>query len=128
MHGKSLVRSMERPGEGGAGLPAYSEYGDTRLRTVLAGDWKLVHNPDGLEPVCIPGVPMPHFPIAKAELYDLANDPGETRNLAAAQAGKVAELTRLLEERFSGIRRRGSPQAIPEELRKELEALGYVAK
>lgn len=128
VHGKPLVRTMERPGEGGAGPPAYSEYGDTRLRTVLAGDWKLVHNPDGLEPVCIPGAPMPHFPIGKVELYDLASDPGETKNLAAAQAAKVAELTRLLDQRFSGLRRRGNPQAVPEELRKELEALGYVAK
>ena len=128
VHGKPLVRTMERPGEGGAGPPAYSEYGDTRLRTVLAGDWKLVHNPDGIEPVCIPGAPMPHFPIGKVELYDLASDPGETRNLAAAQAARVAELTRLLDQRFSGLRRRGNPQAVPEELRKELEALGYVAK
>jgi arylsulfatase A-like enzyme len=128
VHGKPLVRTMERPGEGGPGLPAYSEYGATRLRTVLAGGWKLVHNPDGIEPVCIPGTPMPHFPVGRVELYDVANDPGETKNLAAGQAGKVAELTRLLDQRFAGIRRRGAPQAIPEELRKELEALGYVAK
>lgn len=128
VHGKPLVRTMERPGEGGAGLPAYSEYGNTRLRTVLAGGWKLVHNPEGVEPVCIPGAPMPHFPIEKVELYDVASDPGETKNLAAAQAARVAELTRLLEQRFSGLRRRGSPQPVPEELRKELEALGYVAK
>ena len=127
-HGRSLVPYLERPGGGGRGKPAFSEYGNTSLRTVVEGDWKLVHNPDGVDPVCIPHAPPHHYPIGRAELYDLARDPGETRNLAADQPARVAELLRLLNQRFAGIRRRGGPQRLPEELRKELENLGYVAR
>lgn len=128
VHGKSLVPYLERPGEGGRGLPAYSEYGETRLRTVLDQGWKLVYNPEGVEPVCIPGAPPGHYPIERVELYDLARDPRESRNVATEQPSRVLEMARLLEQRFSGLRRRGGPQPVSEELRKELEALGYVAK
>lgn len=127
-HGRSLVPYLERPGGGGRGKPAFSEYGNTSLRTVVEGDWKLVHNPEGVDPVCIPDAPPHHFPIGRAELYDLARDPDETRNLAADQPARVAELVRLLNQRFAGIRRRSGPQRVPEELRKELENLGYVAR
>jgi arylsulfatase A-like enzyme len=128
VHGKSLVPYLERPGEGGRGRPAFSEYGETRLRTVLDQDWKLVFNPDEVEPVCIPGAPPGHYPIGRIGLYDLKSDPRETANLAASQPARLTELVRLLDQRFSGLRRRGAPQVVPEELRKELEALGYVAK
>jgi hypothetical protein len=33
----------------------------------------------------------------KVQLYNLKDDPGETRNMAAVNPGKVSELTRLLE-------------------------------
>ncbi|HEX7183814.1 MAG TPA: sulfatase [Thermoanaerobaculia bacterium] len=125
-HGRSLVPYLERPGGGGPGKPAFSEYGSTEIRTVVQGRWKLVSNPEGHEPVCIPQAPMPHFPIARAELYDLETDPGETANLAAKNPRTVAELSKLIREKFSGLRKRG-PQQVPEEMRKELEALGYVA-
>jgi arylsulfatase A-like enzyme len=126
-HGRSLVPYLERPGGGGAGKPAFSEYGSTSIRTVTRGNWKYVENPDGVEPVCIPDAPMPHFPIARAELYDLAADPGETRNLAAGQPGQTAELSKLIRERFARIKRRGGQQGLSDELKEELKSLGYVA-
>ncbi len=88
-HGRSLVPYLERPGTGGTGKPALSEYGSTKIRTVIQGDWKLVENPDGISPVCIPDAPPGHYPIGRAELYDLGKDPGETANLAAAQPARV---------------------------------------
>jgi arylsulfatase A-like enzyme len=127
-HGRSLVRYLERPGEGGEGKPAFSQYGSTAIRTVVRGDWKLVHNPEGISPVCIPDAPPDHYPIGRAELYDLGKDPGETRNLAQGQPALVAELVKLINQRFSGLTDRGRGQEVPEELKEELKALGYVAR
>lgn len=47
---------------------------------VRRDQWKLLVNPDG----------------SKAELYDLADDPKEAHNLAAAQSARVQELTRMV--------------------------------
>jgi len=126
-HGRSLVPYLERPGAGGAGKPAFSEYGSSRVRTVIQGNWKLIHNPDGLSPVCIPDAPAGHYPIGREELYDLSRDPGETANLAGSQTARVAELTRLIRQRFAGLRNRTRQQEMSDELRKKLKELGYVA-
>jgi arylsulfatase A-like enzyme len=128
MHGVSLVPYLERPGAGGgAGRAAFSEYGSTAIRTVLADGWKLVVNPERLEPYCVAGAPEGHYPIAPAELYHLAADPGERHDLAATEPHRVARLAALIEQRFSGLRRRTEAQDVPAELRDELRALGYVA-
>lgn len=130
LDGRSLVPYLERPGGGGGGKPAFSEYGSSRIHTVVQGDWKLIDNPDRLQPACIPGPPgQPplRYPIARSELYDLARDPGETANLAVTQALRLAELSRLIDQRFANLPRRAHPQQIPEKLRKELSNLGYVA-
>lgn len=126
-HGRSLVPYLERPGAGGAGKPAFSEYGSSTIQTALQGQWKLVHNPDGFSPVCIPDAPPNHYPLAREELYDLSRDPGETVNLAASQPARVAELARLIRQRFSGLRSRTHVQEMSEELKKKLKELGYVA-
>jgi uncharacterized sulfatase len=57
-----------------------------RWRWTIAGHWKLL-------------VPAPaQEPQAEVELYDLAADPHEERNLAAAQPGRAAELARRLDD------------------------------
>jgi arylsulfatase A-like enzyme len=130
LDGRSLVPYLERPGGGGGGKPAFSEYGGSRIHTVIQADWKLVDNPDRLEPACIPGPPGQaplRYPIGRTELYDLARDPGETANLAARLPLQVAVMARLIDQRFSHLPRRAHPQQIPEALRKELSNLGYVA-
>jgi arylsulfatase A-like enzyme len=127
MHGRSLVPYLERPGEGGRGKPAFSEYGSTKIRTVVQDHWKLIQNPDGIDPVCIPDAPPGHYPIGKAELYDLAADPMETKNLAAERPEVVAELSRLIQRRFAGIANRAQGQELSEGLKEELKSLGYVA-
>jgi arylsulfatase len=130
LDGRSLVPYLERPGGGGGGKPAFSEYGASRIHTVVEADWKLVDNPDGLHPACIPGRPGKpplEYPIGRLELYDLGHDPGETHDLAAGQPLKAAELSRLIDQRFSHLPHRARPQQVPEKLRQELRDLGYVA-
>lgn len=57
----------------------WSEGGSSGEWAVRSGNWKLVAAPD------------------KKELFDLAADPTETKDLAAQQVQKIAELTRLYE-------------------------------
>ena len=112
---------------GGPGKPAFSEYGAAPLHTVIQGGWKLVHNPDGISPVCIPDAPPNHYPIAQEELYDLSRDPGEKENLAAREPARVAALAGLIQRRFAGLKSRAHQQKLPEKLQQELKSLGYVA-
>ncbi len=125
--GVSLVPYLERPGPAaGPGRPAFSEFGATDLHTVVSDGWKLVDNPQDYQPYCIAGAPEGHYPIGKVELYDLAADPGEQHDVAAENPKRVAALRQLIARRFSRLGRRISPQDVPEEVRKQLEALGYV--
>jgi uncharacterized sulfatase len=56
-----------------------------RNRWIIDGWWKLI-------------VPDPrHLPARQAELYDLRQDPWERRDLASAEAGRLAELRRKLD-------------------------------
>jgi len=125
-HGKSLLPYMEKP-EGRRSLPAFSEYGSTNIHTVLQDNWKLVHNPDAISPVCIPDAPPNHYPIGRAELYDLGKDPREKANLAATQPARVAELSKLIRNRFAGIKNRTRKQEMSDEVKKKMNELGYVA-
>ncbi len=127
-HGRSLVPYLERPGEGGAGKAAFSEYGLAPIRTIQEGRFKLVWNPQGYEPVCIPNAPPGHYPIAPAELYDLENDPNEQIDLAKTDPTRVRELARHIDQRFAGLPGIGGKakrQEISPEQKKKLEALGY---
>lgn len=64
-----------------------------RYRWIVDGDWKLI-------------VPEPkNEPSASVELFDVAHDPGETRNLAAQNHRKAAELLPKLDARWLVIRR-----------------------
>ncbi|HYN21121.1 MAG TPA: sulfatase, partial [Thermoanaerobaculia bacterium] len=109
-HGRSLVPYLE--GKDSPARPAFSEYGSAPLQTVVEDRWKLVYNPEGFQPICIPDAPPGHYPIGQSELYDLAQDPGETRNLAAGQPDRVAELARLIRQRFAGVKSRVREQEV----------------
>ncbi len=63
---------------------------------VRSGEWKLITGPGSGGFSRIPQAELSTLP--PVQLYDLGNDLGETRNLAASHPEKVAELTRVLEE------------------------------
>ena len=127
LHGSSLVPYLARPGAGGAGKPAFSQYGDTSVHTVIQDNWKLIDNPDQHEPYCLEGAAPGHYPIGHQELYDLATDPGEQLNLAEQHPARVAELQTLIARRFEGLTARAHEQDLSPELIERLRALGYVA-
>lgn len=127
LHGVSLVPFLERPDAASSVRPVFSEYGDSQIHTVQLGEWKLVDNPDHDSPYCLPGAPEGHYPLAEVELYNLAQDPLETENLATRYPEKVAELRELIRRRFADLPSRLDAQELPEDLKEELEALGYVA-
>jgi arylsulfatase A-like enzyme len=59
------------------------------------------------------------------ELYDLAEDPGETRNLADAEAEVATRLSGLIAAWRSSGKRAARAPALSEEVERQLEALGY---
>lgn len=126
VHGTSLVPYLEQRDLSGAGRPAYSEYAPSNIHTVQVGDWKLVDNPDADSPYCLPGAPEDHYPLELVELYNLAEDPLETTNLAEQYPERVAELQALIRQRFADLPTVLTPQEVPDDLKQELEALGYV--
>ena len=63
---------------------------------------------------------------SETELYDLASDPGETKNVAADHAAIVQGMTAAIEP-MRRVAARGSAGAVPAEAAERLRALGYVS-
>ncbi|HMP76711.1 MAG TPA: sulfatase [Kiritimatiellia bacterium] len=70
--------------------PHYSNQGGTPAASLVAGDWKLIE----------------FFEDGRLELYNLADDPGEQRNLAAGQPDRAAELHARLKAWQAGVEAR----------------------
>lgn len=74
-----------------------------RSEAMRDGPWKLVVN----HPKAKPGT----FENETVELYRLDRDPAERTNLAAQEAGKVAEFLARLKVWYADVKRTGTPQA-----------------
>jgi arylsulfatase A-like enzyme/Tfp pilus assembly protein PilF len=61
----------------------------------------------------------------RPELFDLASDKGEQRNLAPERASVAEAMNRWLEERGAGAAA-SAPEEVPSDVREKLQALGYV--
>jgi choline-sulfatase len=113
--GRSLAAAL-RGGSEPAERPLYAEslvpllhFGWSDLRVLREGRWKYIQAP-------------------RPELYDLAADPGERTNLAAAQPARAAAfqsaLGGVLDQERAAARTAAAP--VPVELLEKLGALGYV--
>jgi arylsulfatase A-like enzyme len=61
------------------------------------------------------------------ELYDLVQDPGETRDISEEKAKIVSQLIRLIEEKSSKAKKKDTSKAeIDEDIKEQLRALGYL--
>ncbi|HSL18893.1 MAG TPA: sulfatase-like hydrolase/transferase [Methylomirabilota bacterium] len=115
--GHALARQPGLPLAGGGSAPAgpvFAEatlprtaYGWAPLRAVVAGGLKLVDAP-------------------RRELYDLAADPGEGRNLAADRPDDVDRLAALLDGWSGADNRRAETPELDPDTRAALRSLGYV--
>ncbi|MEO6239436.1 MAG: sulfatase-like hydrolase/transferase [Vicinamibacterales bacterium] len=111
--GRTLPASSLQPGDSSVrALYAESfapllDFGWSPLRTVRSSNWKYIAAP-------------------KPELYDVSRDPGETRNLAAAEPSRAAELARQVEALSPDLLEPPAGTPDPESLAR-LQALGYAS-
>jgi len=114
VQGRSLAHILQK-GETLEDQPAYLQLlpDKPHLLGMRSGDWKLI---------------IPQNGIDAPELFNLATDPGEHRNLASEKSAVVRRLQRQLDRWFQGL----PPAPHPEKLQltgeqlEELKALGYV--
>jgi arylsulfatase A-like enzyme len=100
-----------------------------RKRAVSQGTYKVILN-DDFQPRDLAFFAHPPPKPERLEIYDLAEDPGETRNLALSRPELARRMLSLLDQRFKPTRRTRKPAGTtPEmsrEIREELKALGYI--
>jgi len=118
LSGRSLAPAL-RGGAPPREEPAYAEsllpllhFGWSDLRTLREGRFKYIQAP-------------------RPELYDLEQDPGETRNLLDAQAARAEAMRLALGRHLEAERARGADPAasaasVPPDLLEKLGALGYL--
>jgi arylsulfatase A-like enzyme len=133
--GKSLVARLnaseggaaEAHAAGNATPMATSEWYDPNLRkslqTVRTSRWRYVSNPDALTPKCVP--PGDYYKVAREELYDLAADPREQRNVVAEHPDVAKELATHTQKGHAASAD-DAPLPVDPKLKEELKSLGYL--
>lgn len=107
--------------------PAYGLWMD-QIFTVRApkrdgvGDWRLVYNPDRIEPN---DKPEGAYPIPELALYDLELDPKEQRNVRAEHPQVVERLLLDLQDWRAARRQRAAAPFDPDQAQRA-EELGYL--
>ncbi len=97
-------------------MPTYTtNYGRTPCAVIREGDWKLIHwFGDYLDTTGFTPDDKPYGKLVlgpRTELYNLREDPGETRNLATERPKKTTHLTNAL---HAWLKRAGAKIAHPE--------------
>jgi hypothetical protein len=95
-----------------------------RVFTVRSGRWRLVWNPDRVEP---DDPPAGAYPIPELELFDVESDPLERHDLAARHPDVVRDLRGRIESWRSRLERVCAPTGeLSPERREALEGTGYI--
>ena len=95
-------------------------------RAVNRGFYKIIVN-DSYAPEELSFFRFPPRRQERVEVYDLAADPAETKNLAASRPDLALSLSKYLEKAMSRAKKRASSgAAMSEDVREELKALGYI--
>ena len=120
VQGRSLLRTLAEPDPERAVFAEARvtkrgrETSGTQLVAVRRGGWKLIYNRDRRE----------------GELYHLAVDPGETRDLVATERDRARELHRLLRAFDAANARqarwRAGQEGLPGDVVEGLRSLGYI--
>jgi len=114
--------------------PAFAEFKDTML-SVRTNRYRLIYNPSGekvqwIQDELIEGrTGNPFFQYEKEELYDIVEDPKESRNIAAERPEVVQALKQRLgawQHEYQWHFQQSSSDGIDEELREAAAALGYI--
>jgi len=112
--GSARASASPRDGLGRDARALYAEsfaplldFGWAPLRTVRADHWKYIAAP-------------------KPELFDLARDPGETKNLVASEPALAADLARRVDA-ISDTSIAGGASVADPDVRARLQALGYLS-
>jgi len=116
IQGRSVLSLLQAPSHRPPAAFSSLDLDGRRIESAVLGDRKLIHT-----------LAHDRKPIG-LELYDLASDPGEKRNLAAADPDAVRGLSWLIAQRArAGAPRKAAPPvALDPELEEELRALGYL--
>ena len=128
VEGRSLVPWLAQDEPGADGVAVAEVYGREQGGEILSlrtDRYRYVYNANGVAPQCSPN--GSRYPIGVEQLFDLAADPGETRDRAGELPAVAADLRRTLLERY-GARGPSPPplRATDKETLERLRALGYV--
>jgi choline-sulfatase len=104
--GRDLAQPLEPRPLYAETLAPRHDFGWSDLRAWRDGRYKLVRAP-------------------RPEVYDVEADPGETRDLATADARRVAQMGSALDEALARMGERSNPRAADPEAAERLRALGY---
>lgn len=111
--GKSLWPLMQASAEAKSPHEVYYYYAGTWLQALRAGEWKLhLARPESREGIygeCAPWLAVNTTIMEQPELYNLHEDPGETRNVAAQYPDIVVRLSALADEARAELGDYGQP-------------------
>ena len=121
MQGRSLLADLFASGELTLDSAIFSDLEHRRVNSVTVWPWKLIRQSNAQ------GVPQSHH------LFNLQNDPGETKDQWAKQTIIGPALAQMLDQqqkrnasiRIEGPKQQEQRRPVDPEVRKELEALGY---